>query len=733
MGLFDAIGSIFGGGDGGASDTQKKALEEFSKIDIPDPEEMKVKLEGLVRQGVITPEQAQSFLVQKTAMTDVRSDPESLTAARQALAGLQDVYQQGGLTDIDRARIADIQDQEAQAERGSREAILQNARERGVGGSGLELAAQLNNQQAAIGRKAKQDVDVAASAQARALEAMKAAGTQGAQLQGQLYGQEAEKAKAADEIAKFNAATQTQTSQFNTGVNNAAQIANLKEKQRIADTNVATKNAQEAQNKGVAQTNFNNQITKASGMGGQYDKIAQTQLEEQKRKENLGAGVLNTGASLLALSDGGRIPGDPEEDDPANDVIPALLSPGETVVPASIADDPASAAEFAANPPPAPAPKTTINPVVAEMLRKKYSTAPGAGANNSTGAPADTFSPEARQKNILEGGEQTPSEIAARILAGISDSVLNANQSRGSGSKTVSDIIEAKRGRRKEAFEAGRADEDYTRKKAAQALEDDPASDVSRTYQSLAAKYTRKPETDFEGRSATQLKSVLPILEKAYSAEEAAKSRAEIADMNAKARTSAAGMKDTFEEKEEIKKKVKAKAEYFEAKAFVPGSVKILDELSELNKKSFGGAIQGIGYKLTQKTGIGEDSEKFRNTTEIVNSLRQMVSKVLKATFGGQLSDGERAYLDTVYGAAPQYTKTEREIAIKNVRRMFTERLQEKQTAYESWVNSPGSASAPAEKPAEQAPSAAPVADSADYLPADKAKRLKELRAKVGK
>jgi hypothetical protein len=166
-------------------------------------------------------------------------------------------------------------------------------------------------------------------------------------------------------------------------------------------------------------------------------------------------------------------------------------------------------------------------------------------------------------------------------------------------------------------------------------------------------------------------------------------------------------MKDTFEEKEEIKKKVKAKAEYFDAKAFVPGSVQILDELAELNKKSFGGAIQGLGYKLTQKTGIGEDSEKFKNTTEIVNSLRQMVSKVLKATFGGQLSDGERMYLDTVYGAAPQYTKTERQIAIKNVKRMFTERLQEKQSAYESWVNSPGSANpegAPVITPGKEEP-----------------------------
>lgn len=734
MGLFDAIGGLFGGGDGGASATQRRALAEFEKIDIPDPEELKVELQKLVRQGALTPEQAKTYLVKKTAMTDVKSDPQAMTAARQALSGLQDVYEQGGLTDIDRARIADIQDTESQAERGSREAILQNAAERGVSGSGLELAAQLSNQQAAAGRKSKQDMDVAAEAQRRALEALTMAGTQGTQLQGQLFNQDAQKATAEDTINKFNAATQTQTDQFNVGQRADTSKFNLQEKQRIADENVGLRNTQEFQNKGVAQTTFDNQVTKANGMSGQLNKIADSQLEKQKRKENIGAGILNTGASILGLARGGQIPGGDGDDENRDDVVPVLLSPGETVIPDSIASNPEAAAAFAANPPPTAAPQTSVNPVVAKMLMEKYA-APGAGANNSPSAPAADFSPEARQKLLGSQGRQTPKEIAARIIAGISDSVLNANGAKGEGSAAVAEIASAKRKREVDAFDAGRADQKYSRDKAVQDMEDDPNSDVSKTYQSLAARFTGSSGENYAGRSATQLKSVLPILEKAFAAEEAAKARA-----------FAAGQKDSFEEKEEIKRKVKAKAEYFDAKAFAPGAVKILDKLRVLNKNSYGTAVGGFQYKLSEKTGIGDETTKFKNTAEVVNQLRQMVSKVLKATFGGQLSDGERAYLDKVYGASEDFTKSQRDIAIRNVKRMFVEKLAEKQSVYDSWVQSGVEPEARKETVwdfesdfgnvskgggEEAADPEGGADDSADYLDEAKAKRLKELRAKM--
>jgi hypothetical protein len=271
------LGDIFGvGGDGGASDYQKQALAEFDKLQIPDPEKMKVELEKLVQQGTITPEQARTYLIKKSAFSDIKTDPSYVAAQKKSLAGIQEIADQGGLTSIDRARISDIQDAESAAERGSRQAILQNAQERGVGGSGLELAAQLENQQGSATRRAKQDTDVAAEAMRRSLEALIQGGQLGGQLETQAFGEEEAKAAAADAIAKFNASQQSATELQNVAARNAAQEANLREKQRIADTNVATTNTQRTNNAQVYQNAFDNAYKKAAGKAGVYTNMADT-------------------------------------------------------------------------------------------------------------------------------------------------------------------------------------------------------------------------------------------------------------------------------------------------------------------------------------------------------------------------------------------------------------------------------------------------------------------------
>ena len=121
----------------------------------------------------------------------------------------------------------------------------------------------------------------------------------------------------------------------------------------------------------------------------------------------------------------------------------------------------------------------------------------------------------------------------------------------------------------------------------------------------------------------------------------------------------------------------KAKVALANANATVSTAVPELDRISELNKNSRGGIIGGAIQKGSSALNIGQNAEAFKNTADVVNSLRSLVAKVLKSTFGGQLSDGERAYLDSVYGASASYTPTEREIAIKNVKQMLTSRASE--------------------------------------------------------
>ena len=72
--------------------------------------------------------------------------------------------------------------------------------------------------------------------------------------------------------------------------------------------------------------------------------------QEQARKDALGVvgGSGQAAVARLPWSDGGQVPGRAPVfgDDEANDTVPAMLSPGEVVIPRSISHDPDAAADF---------------------------------------------------------------------------------------------------------------------------------------------------------------------------------------------------------------------------------------------------------------------------------------------------------------------------------------------------------------------------------------------------
>lgn len=356
------IADIFGIDDGGASQYQKQALAEFDKLQIPDIESQKVELEKMVSQGKITPEQAKTYLQQKSEMQDISINPQYETTQNTTLNKLEDIANEGGLTAIDKAKIAQIQDQIAQQERGSREAILQNAQERGIGGSGLSLASQLANQQASATRASQQGTDVAAQAQARALEALLQGGNMATNLRTQGFNEEAEKAKAQDAINRFNIQQQAGTNLANVNALNQAQYQNLAEKQRISDVNTGLTNQQNLQNKALIQQKYQNELAKAQGKGGAYSNLSNI-AQQQKNQEigmlgNLiGAGAAIGSAAMKTASPaavaapaatGGIVGGiaDVDGDSLRNDKVKALLSPGEIVIPRSIAKNPKKSKEF---------------------------------------------------------------------------------------------------------------------------------------------------------------------------------------------------------------------------------------------------------------------------------------------------------------------------------------------------------------------------------------------------
>lgn len=146
-------------------------------------------------------------------------------------------YATGGMTAIDRARIAEIQNEINQTNRGNQEAILQNMAQRGLAGSGSELAARLNAQQGSAQTGYLAGSQLAGDAAQRAFEALQAQGAYASGLQGQQYGQMANAAQAQDVINRYN-----------TDLSNKQTLDEFQTRQRVGEMNVADINRIREQN-----------------------------------------------------------------------------------------------------------------------------------------------------------------------------------------------------------------------------------------------------------------------------------------------------------------------------------------------------------------------------------------------------------------------------------------------------------------------------------------------------
>lgn len=307
MGLFS---SIFGsGGSDKADKLRQQAMDAFNSVKTPELAALQIQLSQYVNAGKLTPAQAEAALLNSNAFNAIATDPANTAAQKQALIGLQQVANQGGMTAIDKARMQDITDSLEQQNRSQNEATMQQARMRGTGGSDLTTVNQLINEQGAADRAARSGTDVAANAQARALQAMQAAGTLGGQIRGQEYGEAANKAQAQNALDIFNKQALNQTNLYNVQAKNAAEAANLANAQAVNNANTATTNANKEYNAQANQTVFEDQLRKAQGISGVEQNAAADaeRRAEQERNASAGliSGALQGGAVALGSAFGG--------------------------------------------------------------------------------------------------------------------------------------------------------------------------------------------------------------------------------------------------------------------------------------------------------------------------------------------------------------------------------------------------------------------------------------------
>ena len=415
------LADIFSGGENSAAaDVVQKQLDQLNALQTPNAASLTLpQLQQFVQAGIMTPEEAQAYIVQNNAYDTVTADNTGLDTELASIGKLQDIINSGGNDAEEQANVQGILNTLGTTEAGNNAAIVADNARRGVGNSGLTMAARLASNQNDATNANTNALSEAAAAEARNVAATEAAGTLGGQVQGQEYTAGANKASAANAIAQFNAQQQQDISKVNATAGNAAKAANLANAQDVSNKNTVSAQTQEESIPAAQQQAYQDALQKASAAmtgadslanieqntgqqnagilgglvstagtlgaaeltGNPYAALA-TQLASQNNpntnvstNSNSGTPMAATGGEIMPggikrpmmnMKAGGPVPGRPmvPGDSPQNDTQLAKLSPGEIVLPRSVTQprpDPSKVMQFLQSLP-KPQQKTSVHP-----------------------------------------------------------------------------------------------------------------------------------------------------------------------------------------------------------------------------------------------------------------------------------------------------------------------------------------------------------------------------------
>lgn len=364
-----AAGSVAGGIAGneagrGARGEANNKMNDASRIinDLQNtpPQGRPLVLEQYRQAGLLTPEMEATINAGPSAMEKVTTNGKGVEAQEQALKQMQE-RATTGMTATDRAALAQAQSQANVEGNAKQQQIMQQFAQRGQGGSGAQLAAQLAEQQGGANRGSQNALDIMGKSQQQALQAAAQSGQMGSNLENQQFGEQSQKAQAADQMNRFNVQNQIGTQHSNIGASNQAQASNLANLQNVGNQNVGTANQEAARQRQGEQQDFNNSMSRSNALMGQsanYQKMGD-QAAQSASNMFTGAGNAISGAfgagfgskpkadanqgffdgGQIDFTRGGHVKGEEmvPGDNPANDTVDAKLSPGEIVIPKSLA------------------------------------------------------------------------------------------------------------------------------------------------------------------------------------------------------------------------------------------------------------------------------------------------------------------------------------------------------------------------------------------------------------
>lgn len=295
-----SIATLAGGfyGQKKAADDKKRQeqqlqewLREIQGVKDPSAKSMEVDPEAYDYLGDFDPEMEQIYKQGDSELAGISLDPNTRQAQMDALGSLRDVANSGGLSDLDKAQLAEAQRSTAMQEKGSRDAISQNMAQRGMSGSGMELMSKLMNQQASADRSNMAGMQQAAQAQQARMSALQGMGNLGGSIRAQDYGIAADRAQAQDAINRFNTMNSQSVAGRNTDRNNTAGLRNLETRQGMQNSNVDMRNEAQAYNKGLRQQVYDNKLKKGVMQGASRGALSDMYGKRADDQQRLYAGL----------------------------------------------------------------------------------------------------------------------------------------------------------------------------------------------------------------------------------------------------------------------------------------------------------------------------------------------------------------------------------------------------------------------------------------------------------
>lgn len=302
---------VSGGEDSNAQTALDQAYNVFQGVSAPTAQQLTLpQLQQYVQAGVLTPEQAQTYLDNTNAFSSTTADNSGMDSELSAIGQLQNIVNSGGNDAEEQANMQSILNTLGTTESGDNAAIVANNARQGISDSGLTEAAQLAENQNDAQNANANAVNAAAAAEARNMSAISAEGSLGSQVQGQQYTQTANAANAANAIAQFNATQKQQETNLNTTEANQAQATNLQNAQNVSNANTATNQTQEESIPAAQQQAYQDALQKAGGEAGISE--AQANQDTQVGQQNAGilGGLIGAGGTIAsAYLTGGTDPG----------------------------------------------------------------------------------------------------------------------------------------------------------------------------------------------------------------------------------------------------------------------------------------------------------------------------------------------------------------------------------------------------------------------------------------